>query len=152
MGIKYSDEDNLMPVLAVRQPWASLIEMGYKTIEVRNMNTHFRGPIAIYASRSKPRKADLALFEDSIVFADGGDCLPYGVIIAKAQLSGCKKHVDKSTFDIMKSKHLAPMSYYQPGKTCLWMLNNVQTIQTVEYKMNGSIVWGKVDRDLIKVV
>ena len=150
MGIKYSDQDNLMPVLAVRQPWASLIEMGYKTLEVRNMNTHFRGPIAIYASRSKPKKADLALFEDHIVFSGGGDCLPYGMIIAKAELAGCKKHVSESTFDSLRHKHLAPMSYYQAGKTCLWMLENVQTVEPVDFKAS-SIVWSSIDRDMIKV-
>jgi len=151
MGIKYSDKDNLIPVLAVRQPWASLIEMGYKTIEVRNMNTHFRGPIAIYASRSKPRKEDIAPFEDHIAFSEGGNCLPYGVIIAKAELVECKKYVSEETFKHLRPLHYAPMSYYQAGKTCLWVLDKIETVEPVDFKAT-SVVWSSIDRDKIQVV
>ena len=41
-------------VLAVRQPWASLIVEGLKTIEIRSVNTNIRERIAIYASLKKP--------------------------------------------------------------------------------------------------
>lgn len=40
-----------MKALAVRQPWASLIISGAKNIENRSWATHYRGPLAIYASR-----------------------------------------------------------------------------------------------------
>jgi len=46
-------------VLAVRQPWASLIIAGLKTIEVRSRNTNIRGPVAIYAGQHVPTKAEI---------------------------------------------------------------------------------------------
>ena len=42
-----------MKALSVRQPWASLIASGQKTIELRRWRTSYRGPLLIYASASK---------------------------------------------------------------------------------------------------
>ncbi len=36
-------------VLSVRQPWASLIASGRKTIELRSWSTKYRGPVLILA-------------------------------------------------------------------------------------------------------
>lgn len=38
-----------MKALTVRQPWASLIAAGVKTIETRSWSTRYRGPLAIHA-------------------------------------------------------------------------------------------------------
>ena len=42
-----------MKALTIRQPWASLIAQGDKTIEVRSWPTKYRGPLLITAS-AKP--------------------------------------------------------------------------------------------------
>jgi hypothetical protein len=42
--------------LATRQPWASLIADGKKTIEVRSWRTHYRGPLVIVASGTPNRE------------------------------------------------------------------------------------------------
>ena len=39
-----------MLALSVRQPWASLIAFGAKTVEVRSWSTSHRGPLLIHAS------------------------------------------------------------------------------------------------------
>lgn len=39
----------IMKALSIRQPWAYLIVNGYKTIENRDWNTRYRGPILIHA-------------------------------------------------------------------------------------------------------
>ena len=41
-----------MKTLTVRQPWASLIAAGVKTIETRSWSTKYRGPLAIHAGLS----------------------------------------------------------------------------------------------------
>ncbi len=41
-----------MKALAVREPWASLIASGRKTIEVRTWRTTHRGPLVVVASKS----------------------------------------------------------------------------------------------------
>ncbi len=52
--------DEAIRVLAVRQPWASLIIEALKTIEVRSRNTTIKGPVAIYASGHKPTKSEVS--------------------------------------------------------------------------------------------
>lgn len=66
-----------MMALSVRQPWASLIAWGDKTIEHRSWSTDHRGPLLIHAS-GRPFVA-----ED-----DEGErvALPYGVIVARVEL------------------------------------------------------------------
>jgi len=43
-----------MKALSVRQPWASLIASGHKTIELRTWNTKFRGEFVLCSSASAP--------------------------------------------------------------------------------------------------
>jgi len=43
-----------MKCLSLRQPWASLVAAGRKTIEVRSWCTRYRGPVVICAS-ARPR-------------------------------------------------------------------------------------------------
>ena len=43
-----------MKALSVRQPWASWIASGRKTIEVRSWATSFRGDLLIVSSRKPP--------------------------------------------------------------------------------------------------
>jgi len=40
-----------MKALTIRQPWASLIAAGVKTIETRSWSTSYRGPLAIHAGK-----------------------------------------------------------------------------------------------------
>lgn len=39
-----------MKALTLRQPWASLVALGVKTIETRGWSTSYRGPLAIHAA------------------------------------------------------------------------------------------------------
>ena len=41
-------------VLTVRQPFASLIALGVKTIEARSWSTDYRGPLIIQAGQHRP--------------------------------------------------------------------------------------------------
>lgn len=40
-------------VLTLRQPWASLIALGVKSIETRSWSTQYRGPLAIHAGAKR---------------------------------------------------------------------------------------------------
>jgi len=42
--------------LTVRQPWASLVALGVKTIETRPWSTRYRGPLAIHAGVKPPKR------------------------------------------------------------------------------------------------
>ena len=40
-----------MKALSLTQPWASLVADGRKTTETRSWLTHYRGPLAIHATK-----------------------------------------------------------------------------------------------------
>lgn len=62
-----------MRALSIRQPWASLIARGVKTIETRTWSTRYRGPLLILASKS-PRVDDL----------------PAGVLLCETEILECR--------------------------------------------------------------
>ncbi len=45
-----------MKALTIRQPWASLIAAGVKTIETRSWSTRYRGLLLIHAGKHEPRR------------------------------------------------------------------------------------------------
>lgn len=40
-----------MKALSIKQPWASLVAAGYKTVECRTWKTNYRGPLLVCASK-----------------------------------------------------------------------------------------------------
>lgn len=46
-----SVQENKMKAISIKEPWASMIAYGYKTIETRNWNTNYRGEILICSSK-----------------------------------------------------------------------------------------------------
>lgn len=50
-----------MKALSVKQPWAGLIALGEKTLEVRSWKTNYKGPLVIVSSQSPDRKFMKAL-------------------------------------------------------------------------------------------
>lgn len=70
--------------LSVRQPWASLIASGAKTIETRTWYTHHRGPLLICASAGPP----LGRFRP--LCRPLPEPLPRGVALCVARLVECR--------------------------------------------------------------
>lgn len=71
-----------MKALSVRQPWASLIASGTKTIEVRSWRTHYRGKLVICASgRPSLAQPNVALPGD----------MPLGASICVVELVDCRE-------------------------------------------------------------
>jgi hypothetical protein len=71
--------------LTVRQPWASLIAAGVKTIETRSWSTAYRGPIAVHAGKAGVAEPwsvpGLAAAVDALP-----QPLPMGAVVAVADL------------------------------------------------------------------
>jgi len=55
------DYNVLVKALTVRQPWASLILSGIKTIELRTWKTNYRGPVIICSSANKKHESGVLL-------------------------------------------------------------------------------------------
>lgn len=77
-----------MRALSVRQPWAELILLGHKTIEVRSRRTNLRERVFIYAglNRIEPQEEDRIAREYEIEVDD----LPRGVLVGTVEIVGCR--------------------------------------------------------------
>lgn len=97
-----------MKALTIRQPWASLIALGVKTIETRSWRTNYRGPIAIHAGIAKPKLTESWPFQhgeigdywywnsmgfdyigSAVEIDSPATLLQYGAVIATATLTDC---------------------------------------------------------------
>jgi hypothetical protein len=94
---------NIDYALSIKQPWATLLVRGHKTVEVRRWPTARRGRILIHAGRvSDPRK-------------EAWDCLPdellhearlVGGIIGCANLVDCLSYRQREQFVVDEPRHL----------------------------------------------
>jgi len=94
-----------MKALTIHQPYASLIARGAKVYETRSWKTNYRGRIAIHAGKKSaysviyrlfPNTGEETAFEYEFIYAvrehlgdDFEDNVPYGAIIAAAELVNC---------------------------------------------------------------
>jgi len=91
-----------MKAITLWQPWASLLARGAKQYETRSWEAPHRGPIAIHAAK-KPFNTDSYLDRELYPFAAAlglpdifsFDTLPYGRIIAVAELIECWRITDR---------------------------------------------------------
>jgi predicted transcriptional regulator len=127
-------------VLAVRQPWASLIVEGLKTIEVRSRPTNIRERVAIYASRAKQEPLEGKYGRDYNYRS-----LPTGKIIGTVEIVGCVHLRNQFEFELYADEHLAPIKHYVPGNTYFWDLKNSVKFDTpVSYlPPKGAVIWSK---------
>ncbi|UGV39969.1 ASCH domain-containing protein [Methanococcoides orientis] len=129
-----------MKVLAIRQPWASLIAEGYKTIEVRTQNTRIREEILIYASRTNPKECDLETAKKYISCVS----LPKGVLLATARLADSIILKDED-FQNYFEKHKLSNQTNKFGHYG-WILEDVKKIEPLPFKMpRGAVIWSKIE-------
>lgn len=102
-----------MKAISIRQPWASLIASGDKTIETRTWPTDYRGPLLICASKN-PRKGDL----------------PTGVAICIVELVDCRP--------MTKEDEPAANCEIYP-RAWSWVLKNRRTLAGGPFKVTGRL-------------
>jgi len=144
-------------VLAVRQPWASLIMFANKTFEIRTMNTNIKESIAIYASRSPPETCDLNWLEesglDAIISENLGVKIDYnsfirGAILGTVSLVGCHE-TSKYWFEGHVKSHMNNPDWYIPGLFA-WELMDPCPITPIDFKFSpGQVVWSSINKGLI---
>lgn len=97
--------------LSIKQPWAALVVLGLKTIEIRRWNTGRRGPILIHAAR---------IPDDREV---GWRALPAeakelaqlrGGVIGSVHLTSCVAYHDLTSFAGDQAKHHNESSWFEP--------------------------------------
>jgi len=119
-----------MKVLSLKQPWAELILLGRKRIELRKWNTNFRGEFLIHASKV-PDENGMKEF--------GFNDLPCGFIVGKAELVDVKEYKSDEEFNKDKELHLAGSGWGNFG----FILKNPQRIEKIPAK--GSLGFWEFD-------
>lgn len=88
-----------MIAISLWEPWATAIAIGAKQIETRHWPTHYRGPIAIHAAKTRDH-ADYFVGDTILqpVFADAGisnvSHLAFGCVVATCELLRCVRVED----------------------------------------------------------
>jgi hypothetical protein len=118
-----------MLALSVRQPWASLIASGRKSIEVRTWGTRHRGPLVICASRSRARGGQVPDGDGprgcTVVLVDLVDVRPWGLEDLGAAM-------------------------YQPERPALaWVLSNPRPL--IETPVCGRLSLWAIDQRMVRV-
>jgi len=98
-----------MYALSLKQPWATLLVHGLKTIEVRNWPTARRGRILIHAT-CVPDGRPIAWSRVPLDLID--HCQLKGGIIGWADLNDCVAYDSLATFDRDKELHLNESSWF----------------------------------------
>lgn len=118
-----------MKALSVRQPWASLIASGRKTIELRSWPITYRGPLVIVASAAADASA-LARFDI--------DDLPRGATVAIVDVVDVRP--------VCEGDHVAALGAILPGEYA-WCLANPRPLTAV--RVRGRLGLYDVDDALV---
>lgn len=82
-----------MKALTLTQPWATLVDLGFKTYETRSWSTAYRGEIAIHSAKGFPKWAKELFYTEPFLkcLVSGGYTspaqLPLGKILCKVYLA-----------------------------------------------------------------
>lgn len=124
----YTLSGDIMKVLSLREPFASLIAEKKKLIETRSWKTNYRGELYIHASKSK------ALNDEQELLSFLSNSLHYGQILCKCKLKDCI-YMTKEFVEDMKLNH--PDEYlcdeYAVGRYA-WILENIEPLKKL-YKL-----------------
>lgn len=98
------------PALSLKQPWAALVVLGYKTIEVRTWATSYRGPLLIHAARqSDPRRLPWPIPDSARRLAE-----LRGGIVGIVELVDCLSYTDRERFTLDSALHWNLPEWFAP--------------------------------------
>lgn len=144
-----------MKAISLHQPWASAVAIGLKKYETRSRLTHVRGRIAIHAA--KRRTFDQRCMWDDFMHVDeiwlaflygatlrDFDSLPFGAIIATAELVDC---FPTDTLGKNFSQTEIILGSYDPGRFA-WKFENVHHLaEPIPFKAHQG--WFEVPDSLL---
>ncbi|WP_428325364.1 ASCH domain-containing protein [Nitrosopumilus sp.] len=114
-----------MKCLSVSQPFAELIILGKKTIELRKWNTNYRGELLIHAPL-KIRKEDTKRLKIEKKFVTGA-------IVGKVEIYDVKKYDSQKQVKSDQKFHFASKNFHD--RTYGFLLKNAKTFRVpIQYK------------------
>lgn len=138
-----------MKAISVRQPWASLIVLGYKEYETRSWRTSVRGKIAIHSSSSQHVAKQLCKFKPYSTLLGQHSCnsyedLVYGHIIGTVFLDEVIECDDGNLLSVLSSQELS-LGNFGHGRLA-WKLSSPTPIKPFPFK--GKLAFFDVSDEL----
>jgi predicted transcriptional regulator len=106
-----------MKALSVRQPWASLIVWGLKTVEVRSWQPSYRGCLLIHAAKTQ---------DETALARMGLERAPTGAVIGVVALTGVEA-LTVTSWNRLASEHL-DVGAFQPNLFA-WHLESPRALE-----------------------
>ncbi len=133
---------DVMKVISIKEPWATLIKDNKKHIETRSWRTTYRGPIYIHASKSKVPSTVLNNVELMNIVGDSH--MNYGKIICRANLIDCVYMTQEFINQMRQNEQEYICGFYEEGRYA-WILSDVEELS--EYiAANGHLgIWNYDD-------
>jgi hypothetical protein len=145
-----------MKVLSVRQPFASLICAGIKTIENRSWKTDYRGTILIHASKDeKINEFDLPLpvHQEYLRNIDKDGVIKENAVFRMLEIdedgdlkltAECWKNEEiRKEFQFLKA--ILSERYYEPEKDFYPLHSIIGRVDLVDIQQNNNSVWSDPD-------
>ncbi|WP_428325818.1 ASCH domain-containing protein [Nitrosopumilus sp.] len=130
-----------MKCLSVSQPFADLIILGKKTIELRKWNTNFRGELLIHAP-IKIRKEDCKRLKINRK-------LVTGAIVGKVEIYDVKKYDSQNRVKVDQKFHFASKNFHD--RTFGFLLKNAKSFRVpIPYKGQLGLFDVKLPKTKIK--
>lgn len=123
-----------LKALTIKQPFASLVVWGEKTLEIRTWKTNYRGRLLICAGKSPHvgklfvPGTDVLIPDASVFFRKNKDVFPQGVAVGIVELVDCRP--------MTKEDELAARIPYIPGSFA-WVFRN--PIEVVPFDVKGKL-------------
>lgn len=114
-----------MKAISIKEPWASLIVEGKKTIELRSWRTLHRGPVLIHRSGKN------------------------GGIVGVAEISDILEIESPDQFRSLRPRHHAPDEFYQE-RLYGWVIENVKPVEFISCK--GRLGFWEPSEDILKAI
>lgn len=114
-----------MKAITIKEPWASMISHGWKTMETRSWATSYRGRIAIHAGKGKADKDWMKNVPEMMEIIDG-DVHP-GCVIAYADLVDCIPITEEVINSVKENRTEYISGFYELGRYAL-VLDNIRKV------------------------
>jgi len=100
--------------LSLKQPWATLLVLGYKTIEIRTWKTRLRGRVVIHASRIPDERLEAWKLVLDLVPPEYGELFRQGGgIIGMADITDCLEYRTLESFTADQERHRNLPEWFQ---------------------------------------
>src|SRR5262249_51625490 len=111
--------------LSLKQPWATLLVHGLKTIEVRRWPTARRGAILIHAARVPDERPEVWAKVPAQLL-DAARLL--GGIIGEGELTSCIEYRSRDAFAADRERHLNDASWFEEPKLFGFLFANLKAL------------------------